>query len=172
LALVRRAQRGDLAAQRELIVAYQRRVAGFVYAVTNRNQDIEDLCQRILIRMLGGLASLREATQFEAWLFRIARRVCIDEIRRRKVRPVLMPLLAEHTEVAEQPTSVGSEELDALRYALAQLNEKDRVLLALLQEGRSCREISAVLRLNVTAVKARTHRARLRLRAHYESRVA
>ena len=32
--LVRRAQRGEPSAQRDLILAYQRRVAGFVYAMT------------------------------------------------------------------------------------------------------------------------------------------
>ena len=39
-AQVRRAQRGDESAMRELIVAYQRRVAGFVYAVTGRSDSV------------------------------------------------------------------------------------------------------------------------------------
>jgi RNA polymerase sigma-70 factor, ECF subfamily len=64
---------------------------------------------------------------------------------------------------------VDSEELDALRHALAQLRPKDRALLALVQEGRSHSEIAETCHTSVAAVKARLHRAREQLRQHYHS---
>ncbi|MEY2879184.1 MAG: hypothetical protein RLZZ15_1564 [Verrucomicrobiota bacterium] len=167
VALVRRAQKGEEAAQRELIVAYQHRVAGFVYAMTNRSDYVEDLSQQVFIKMFRALAGLQAPAQFESWLFRLARNTCIDQLRRQKLRRIFLPFQPEHEDVAEPAGAVGTEELDALRHALAQLRPAERALLALVQEGRSHAEIAETLDTSVSAVKARLHRAREHLREHY-----
>jgi len=166
--LVRRAQQGDEAAQRELIVAYQHRVAGFVFAMTNRSDTVEDLCQQVFIKMIRAVDRLQAPAQFESWLFRLARNTCIDQLRRQRLRRIFLPFAEEHENIPEPPGAVDSEELDALRHALAQLRPQDRALLALVQEGRSHAEISEILGTSVAAVKARLHRAREQLRAHYQ----
>ena len=167
--LVRRAQRGDEAALHELIVAYQNRVAGFVFAITNRRDQVEDLSQQIFIKMVRAIDGLQAPSQFESWLFRLARNTCIDQLRRQKLRRIFLPFADEHENIAEPPGAVDTEELDALRHALGQLRPQDRALLALVQEGRSHAEIARVLGTSVAAVKARLHRAREHLREHYQS---
>jgi RNA polymerase sigma-70 factor (ECF subfamily) len=166
--LVRRAQQGDEAAQRQLIISYQHRVAGFVYAITNRSDSVEDLAQQIFIKMVRALSRLQAPVQFESWLFRLARNTCIDHLRRQKLRRIFTPFAPEHEDVPEPPGAVDTEELDALRHALAQLRPQDRALLALVQEGRSHAEIADMLSITVAAVKARLHRARDHLRQHYQ----
>jgi len=166
---VRRAQRGDEAAMRELIVAYQRRVAGFVYAITGRSDSIEDLAQMVFVKMARAINRLKAPEQFESWLFRLARNTCIDHLRRQKLRRIFTPFAPEHENVPEPDGAVDSEELDALRHALEQLRPKDRALLALVQEGRSHAEIAEICKTSVAAVKARLHRAREELRQHYQS---
>jgi RNA polymerase sigma-70 factor (ECF subfamily) len=165
--LVRRAQRGDEGAQRELILAYQHRVAGFVYAMTTRSDYVEDLSQQVFIKMIRALDRLEAPSQFESWLFRLARNTCIDQLRRQKLRRIFLPFGAEHENIPEPEGAVDTEELDALRHALAQLRPQDRALLALVQEGRSHAEIAEVLSTSIAAVKARLHRAREHLRKHY-----
>ena len=165
--LVRRAQKGDEAAQRELIVAYQHRVAGFVFAMTGRSDYVEDLAQQVFIKMIRALDGLQAPAQFESWLFRLARNTCIDQLRRQKLRRIFLPFGDEHKNIPEPPGAVGLEELDALRHALAQLRPHDRALLALVQEGCSHAEIAETLQTSVVAVKARLHRARQHLREHY-----
>lgn len=166
--LVRRAQKGDEAAQHELIVAYQHRVAGFIYAMTGRSDQVEDLAQQVFIKMIRALDRLEAPAQFESWLFRLARNTCIDQLRRQKLRRIFLPFGAEHENIAEPPGAVDTEELDALRHALAQLRPQDRALLALVQEGRSQAEIAAIFSTSVAAIKARLHRAREHLREHYQ----
>jgi RNA polymerase sigma-70 factor (ECF subfamily) len=166
---VRRAQRGDEAALRELIVSYQHRIAGFVYAITGRSDSVEDLAQTVFIKMARAIPRLKAPEQFEPWLFRLARNTCIDHLRRQKLRRIFIPFAPEHENVPEPPGAVDTEELDALRHALAQLRPRDRALLALVQEGRSHAEIAETFRTSVAAVKARLHRARERLREHYNS---
>ena len=166
---VRRAQRGDEVALRELIVAYQRRVAGFAFAITGRSDSVEDLAQMVFIKMVRAIGRLNAPEQFESWLFRLARNTCIDHLRRQKLRRIFTPFAPEHENVPEADGAVDSEELDALRHALAQLRPKDRALLALVQEGRSHAEIAETFKTSVAAVKARLHRAREQLRQHYNS---
>jgi RNA polymerase sigma-70 factor, ECF subfamily len=164
---VRLAQRGDEVAMRELIVSYQHRVAGFAYAITGRSDSIEDLVQMVFVKMARAIDRLKAPEQFESWLFRLARNTCIDHLRRQKLRRIFTPFTPEHENVPETSGAVGTEELDALRHALAQLRPKDRALLALVQEGRSHAEIAETFRTSVAAVKARLHRAREQLRQHY-----
>ena len=166
--LVRRAQRGEEAAQRAIIVSYQHRIAGFVYAMTGRSDAVEDIAQQIFIKMIRALDRLQAPAQFESWLFRLSRNTCIDHLRRQKLRRIFLPFGPEHENVPEPPGAVDSEELDALRHALAQIRPQDRALLALVQEGRSHAEIAATLKTSIAAVKARLHRAREQLRAHYQ----
>jgi len=113
--LVRRAQKGNEAAQRKLIISYQHRIAGFVYAITNRSDSVEDLAQQIFIKMVRALERLQAPAQFESWLFRLARNTCIDHLRRQKLRRIFMPFAPEHEDVPEPPGAVDTEELDALR---------------------------------------------------------
>src|SRR5476651_239064 len=149
--LVRRAQKGNEAAQRKLILSYQHRIAGFVYAITNRSDSVEDLAQQIFIKMVRALERLQAPAQFESWLFRLARNTCIDHLRRQKLRRIFMPFAPEHEDVPEPPGAVDTEELDAL-----------------VQEGRSHAEIAQALSITVAAVKARLHRAREQLRRYYQ----
>ena len=165
--LVRRAQAGDEAALRDLIVGYQRRIAGFVYAMLGRSDSIEDITQMVFIKMVRAIGRLQAPAQFESWLFRLARNTCIDHLRRQKLRRIFLPFAPEHENVPEPDGAVDSEELDALRHALSQLRPRDRALLALVQEGRSHAEIAQTLKTSVAAIKARLHRARERLRQHY-----
>jgi RNA polymerase sigma-70 factor (ECF subfamily) len=166
---VRRAQRGDEAALRELIVSYQHRIAGFTYAITGRSDSVEDIVQMVFVKMARAIERLKAPEQFESWLFRLARNTCIDYLRRQRLRKMFVPFAPEHENVAEPEGAVDAEELDALRHALAQLRPKDRALIALVQEGRSHAEIADTLRTSVAAVKARLHRAREQLRQFYYS---
>lgn len=166
--LVRRAQNGAESAQRDLILLYQHRVAGFVYAMIGRSDVVEDLTQQVFIKMVRAIGRLHAPAQFESWLFRLARNTCIDHLRRQKLRRIFTPFAPEHENVPEPPGAVDTEELDALRHALAQLRPQDRALLALVQEGRSHAEIAGTLNSSVAAVKARLHRAREQLRRYYQ----
>jgi RNA polymerase sigma-70 factor (ECF subfamily) len=166
--LVRRAQKGEEAAQRALILSYQRRVAGFIYAIAGRSDSIEDLAQTVFIKMVRGLDRLHDPAQFEAWLFRLARNACIDYLRRQRLRRIFTPFIAEHTDIPEPPGAVDTEELDALRHALSRLRPADRALLALAQEGRSQAEMAKITGTSVVVIKARLHRARERLRENYQ----
>lgn len=169
VALVAAARRGDETAQRRLIQAYQERIAAFVYTVIGSTADIDDIAQHILLRMLAGLPRLREGTRFEAWLFRLARNVCISHLRRSRWRRFFLPLDQSHTETVEAPRDYDPSFADALQHALQQLSATDRAILALAMDGRSYEEMQKSLGKSLGAIKVMLHRARERLKRHYHS---
>lgn len=168
-ALVAAAREGHEAAQRRLILAYQERIAGFVYTFTGSTADIDDITQQVLLRMLDGLPGLREDARFEAWLFRLARNVCVDHFRRSRWRRFFSPLEKIHTETVAAPGDYDPALADALQHALQQLSPPDRAILALAADGRSHEEMQQTLGKSLTAIKVMLHRARERLKRHYHS---
>lgn len=167
-ALVTPARQGNEAAQRRLILIYQVRIAAFVYTVIGSSAEIDDVTQQILLRMLASLPKLRDDTRFEAWLFRLARNVCIDHLRRERWRRLFSPLERGHEEAIPAATGCDPALIDALQHALRQLSPGDRTILALAADGRSQEEMQQTLGKSSAAVKVMLHRARERLKAHYQ----
>ena len=102
-ALIRRAQDGSEAALEVLISRFQDRIAGFVYSLIGRDDAIEDLCHDIFIKMISGLSGLKNPESFEAWLFRIARNVAMDSLRRKRLWRMFVPFEPKHEQIAEAP---------------------------------------------------------------------
>ena len=92
LALVQRAQAGDLAAQSDLVRSYDRRISGFVRSFIRQRDGIEDVVQMVFIKMVQRLTRLREPAVFESWLFTLARNTALDFLRRCRCRPVTVEL--------------------------------------------------------------------------------
>jgi RNA polymerase sigma-70 factor, ECF subfamily len=167
--LVAEGKNGDTSAMEALIQAYQARVAGFVFASVSDGQAVEDLCQTIFYKMLLALPRLRTAEKFEPWLFRIARNVCFDYLRRRRLRRIFLPWkdaddqFASAPEVASDPAK--GRRIDAFRQALTKLPRRQRELIALLQDDRlSYEQLAEITNSSVSSVKSRLFRARRQLR--------
>ncbi|MBI5382240.1 MAG: sigma-70 family RNA polymerase sigma factor [Opitutae bacterium] len=168
--LVRRAQAGNMSAQNALIVAYQARLAGFVYAMLGRAAPVDDLCQDVLIKMLKGLPRLLDPALFEPWLFRLARNACIDHTRRERWRR-MFTFFDPATD--DPPVFVDTdkrERIEALLALLQRLPARDRTLLLMAQEGLSLAEMARATGTTTTTIKTRLHRARERLRDLYAKR--
>src|SRR3954468_5381312 len=86
IALVQRANRGDGAAQAELVNRYTRRIAGFIRGIIRQPDAVEDVTQMVFIKMFRRLGRLRDPAVFESWLFTLARNTGLDFIRRRSCR--------------------------------------------------------------------------------------
>ena len=158
------ARKGDDRALEEIIRHYQDRVARFIVSIVGRDADYEDLCQLTFVKMSLALPKLRSVDIFEGWLFRIARNVCMDHLRRLKWRRVFVPFTREHEEVAlEEPDDPGLYR--AFEAALVQLPSDQRELIALLRERDwSYAQLAEITGSTVSAVGTRLFRARSNLR--------
>ncbi|MCY4508005.1 MAG: sigma-70 family RNA polymerase sigma factor, partial [Acidobacteria bacterium] len=84
--LVDRCRGGDDLAWEWLVRRCQGRVYGLAYHYLGSVEDARDVAQEAFVRVYRQLGSF-EGDRFMAWLLRITRNLCIDQLRRRKTRP-------------------------------------------------------------------------------------
>lgn len=173
--LVRAFQQGDEKAFEQLIRRYQRQVANLIYLTLGNRQEVEDLSQEVFIRVHRSLARFEQDASFYSWLHRITVNLCIDEIRRRKIkRTFSLETITEPALHGEQKPTRGAaasdgvldgEKREVILKALQKLSAVHRTAVVLREyEDLSYDEIAKVLDISTQAVKSRIFRAREELR--------
>ena len=84
--LIRAAQRGDQDAFEQLVRAYDKGVLRLALNLLRNPDDARDVYQEAFLRAYRNLHSFRFDCSFQTWVSRIATNVCLDQLRRRKVR--------------------------------------------------------------------------------------
>ncbi len=180
---VRRALDGDDAAFAVLVRRYERGLYNVAYRMVRDAELAKDLTQDIFIRVHGALAKYDPVYPFTSWIYRVASNLCIDHIRRKKLKTVSLDApvsLGDDETVTRDVEDPGQDpegellETDRarlLREALDDLPEAHRLVLLLRhQRDLSYDEIALTLDLPLGTVKARIHRAREALRKVLEKR--
>lgn len=165
VAIVVRAQRGEMAAQSELVRRYTVRISAFVRPILFQPSSVEDVVQMVFIKMVRRLSLLRDPAVFESWLFKLSRNTAVDFLRRRRCRPTMV----SDERMFEQAPDTSSERpvaeiMEALTLALTRLSPVDRNLVTMIVEGNSYQTVAAREGLTVGAVKVRLNRVRPFLR--------
>ncbi len=149
---------------------YQARIHALAISYVRNREEARDVAQEIFVRVYRKLSSFRDQENFLPWLLRLARNVCIDHLRRAKVRPAQagVPLedAPETTDPRRTPEAAAeSEESRRLIYrALDQLSEANREIILLKEiQGLKLEEIASMLDIPLGTVKSRSNRARLEL---------
>jgi RNA polymerase sigma-70 factor, ECF subfamily len=163
--LIARGQAGDEEALEQIIRDYQRRVAGIVISIVGNDDDWQDLCQQIFVKMVLSLPRLKQAEVFEPWLFKIARNSCFDYLRRRRSRWLFAPWERWHDSIAAEMPHRAESRSAALEAAIERLPSDQRELMTLMRSGHwSSRRLALMTGDSVAAIKSRIFRARRRLR--------
>jgi len=166
LDLARRARRGDATAFDQLVLRFHRPVLRFCWRLL-RSADAEDLAQDTFVRAFVHFERFDPERPVLPWLMAIARRLCLDVLRRRKVMAGLeaMPV-SDHTAPSAEREASAREELRRLDRALDALSEGPREAIILFHiEEMSYRDIAAALEVPVGTVMTWLHRGRAQLKA-------
>jgi len=165
---------GDTEAFRALIETHQLRVIGTVAKMLGDDTDAEDIAQQVFIRVWNSAGRYTPTAKFTTWLFKIARNLVFNEMRRRKRHPA-MPIERGEEEREMQLPDPGAPAPDAsmmdgelqaaIQEAIDSLPEVQRMAIVLRRyEELSYEEIAEVMQLSVPAVKSTLFRARADLR--------
>lgn len=84
--LIRAAQRGDQAAFERLVRQYDQNVLRLAMNLLRSPEDAYDVYQEAFLRVFRNLDSFRFDCSFHTWLYRIVTNLCLDHLRKRKVR--------------------------------------------------------------------------------------
>jgi len=173
--LVERCQSGDAAAFDSLVAKYAPQVYNLAYRMVGHPEDAEDMAQAVFIRVFRAIKSFRGTSSFNTWLYRVATNVCLDELKRRKRRPVSTEWPREEDVPLDPPSAAAvdpetavlrRERQELVQRAIQSLPESQRVVLVLADiQGLSYDEISEALGASLGTVKSRLNRARLALKS-------
>ncbi len=86
--LVQRAQSGDRAAMDQLLRNHYDRVYAVCRRITGHDADAADAAQEALIAIVRSLDRFDGRSSVSTWIYRIATNASLDELRRRRRRPV------------------------------------------------------------------------------------
>ena len=85
-ALIRAAQNGDARAFEELVRMYDQNVLRLALNLLRSPEDANDIYQEAFLRVFKNLHTFRFDCSFHTWLYRIVTNLCLDALRKRKVR--------------------------------------------------------------------------------------
>ncbi len=163
--VIQACREGDFSRYSFLVEKYSRAVFGICLGLLSNLQDAEDLTQEVLIKGMREIGGLRAGGQFKPWIFRIARNLSIDTLRRRKVgQQVLVKVQGQQM---EQP---DKQDFGFLEKAIGLLPEQFRMPLMLYYfQDLSSDAVAETLGISPAGVNSRLSRARKLLREILES---
>lgn len=184
--LVERLKRRDEAAFSQFVLVYQQRVYSLLARMLANREEAKDVAQDVFLSVFKNIDSFRGDAKLSTWLYRVAVNHCKNRIKmldRRSARK--HDVIDEAREGAVSDGGVlggrparpdeaaqGSELEQAVRKALASLDEEHRELIVLRDlEGLAYEEIVTITGLPDGTVKSRLHRARAALKEAVEKSV-
>ena len=173
--LIKAIQAGDHNAFESLVRRYQRQVANLIYVTMGNRDDVDDIAQEVFIRVYRSLPRFKFDASFFSWIYRITMNLCIDEIRKRKVRKVLsLDFLTEDAleksrkskdHIMPSDLLLTDERREVVQSALQRLKPEHREILVLREyQDLGYSEIAETLDISLEAVKSRIFRARSELK--------
>jgi RNA polymerase sigma-70 factor (ECF subfamily) len=160
---LRRAQKGDERAWRDLIARYQQPVHALIWRLLagRARHRVEDLVQETFVRVLRALPRFdpNGPASLQTWMLTIATRLALNEMR----RPEMTELVGEPPVEDRSPerARLGA----AIAAGMATLSDQHRAVLVLREyHGLDYSEIASALELDLGTVKSRLSRARAALR--------
>ncbi|RPH72658.1 sigma-70 family RNA polymerase sigma factor, partial [bacterium] len=142
---------------------------------------VDDLVQRVLLQLVKGLGSLRDAERLHAWVYRTARNILVDYYRSSGARREVASGDTEDLATAETPERQGSpgerdesaalqELAGCLEPLLRQLPAAYREAITLADlEGMNQADAAKRAGLSVSGMKSRVQRGRKQLRSVLEA---
>ena len=178
--LVAQAKSGCSSAFAELYERDRLRIYHTAFRILRNRQDAEDAAQQSFQRAFTNLSRFREDSTFSTWVTRIAINEALMLLRQRRAPT---PLSDSNNDDAQAPSALDlpderptpeevlleNELRAAVTHAVSHLRENLRIVVHLRElQGLTSAETARRLGLTVSAVKARSFRARCYLRQHLE----
>jgi RNA polymerase sigma-70 factor (ECF subfamily) len=176
---VARLRKGDPEALGALLERYQNRLYRYLLRMVREPASADDLFQQTWLRVAEKVQQYDARRSFEPWLFRVARNLAIDYLRRYRPESLDEPLPSGESR-GDHISSPGETALDRMivQERAARLAEAMQLLSAMYREVLTLRfeeemkleEIAEVLDAPLSTVKTRLRRAledlRRKLEAH------
>jgi RNA polymerase sigma-70 factor, ECF subfamily len=179
-ALIRAAQGGDADAFEQLVRAYDQSVLRLAMNLLRSPEDARDVYQEAFLRVYRNLHAFRFDCSFSTGLYRIVSNLCLDQLRKRKVRKEEPASLAtregqldrfefvaeERADVDPQRRLMSAQINSKISEVLGNLTERERLVFEMRHyQGMRLRSIGEALGTTEEAAKNCLFRATQKMRA-------
>lgn len=179
MALVRAAQKGDMAGFEALVARHRDKLYGRAFSMMRNEEEAIDLSQEAWVKGWQRLAQFQGESSFATWMTRIVINLCLDQLRRQK-RQRAESIEAMDQEYGEgglerqmpvvNPNPAAGLERGELRQridrAMEQLSYEHRTVLILHEfEEMEYKEIAKTMGCSIGTVMSRLFYARRKLAA-------
>jgi len=156
---------GDRRAFGVLVERYQGIVWRTAWRYTCNSEDARDICQMVFLKLYEAGPRYRNTAAFRTYLFRIANNVCIDHYRKKRhTSEIDTAEMADTAPLSDERHEEREHELK-LRFAIAQLPERQRRAVVLRYEADlPVKEIAITMGITRKAVERLLAHAREALR--------
>jgi len=172
-------RQGDVVVLETLVEQYQYRLVRYLVSLLGRRDGVDDFVQETWLRVLERGESYDGHSRFEPWLFRVARNIALDAMRK---GPMFSLDSNEGDGVRSSPASgapspytlaARTQDAERLAHSLQTLEPVYREALVLrFQEDLSLQEISVIVGAPVSTVASRIYRGLATLRPQFEGEIA
>ena len=164
---LQQAARGDQAAFAGLVREHQGMVFSICWHYLHDRAAAEELAQEVFLSMHQSLDQIESGAHLTRWLRRVTTHRCIDQTRRRKLRPRVG--LDQAPEPSSPPQRTDPMLAGLLERLVAGLPDRARMIVILrFQEEMEPAEIAEALGIPVGTVKSNLHRSLAVLRSKLE----
>ena len=191
--LVRKAKKGDQRAFSLLVKKYESTVYNFAFKVCRNEEKAAETLQDTFVNVYRKLDQFNGKAKFSTWLYQIVTNNCLMKRRRSKLDESSVSIdspeggreesepegdgaqLQALVSMKQTPQDevVNKELREILDTAILKLPVEHRIVFILRDvEGRSAEEAAKILKISVSAVKSRLHRARGFLRGQLQEYIA
>ncbi len=152
----RRIKDGDFHAAEQLMEKYRESLFNFIFRMMFNYHAAEDIFQETWLRVIEKIDRYNPRYPFNFWLFRIARNICLDSLRKAKRRTMKQIFLASKTVELPNESELEKEKLKAI---LTRTSPKIREVIILRYfQQYDLAEISSILGAPIGTVKSRLNR--------------
>jgi RNA polymerase sigma factor (sigma-70 family) len=174
---------GEVAAFHRLYALVAPRILAYLISLIGERAGAEDLLQLTFLKVHQSRSSYVRDADPVPWIYTIAHRTCLDELRKKKRAPVKLTSDGELPGEPRAGLRGQAEEIEArdddgtsARISLADLdglppNQKEALLLTKVH-GHSVSQAATIAGTTPGAIKLRAHRAYVTLRQRITSRTA
>jgi len=149
----------------ELVKANHTSILRICRAYLYEPSQADDLYQEILYQIWKSIQSFKEQAKMSTWIYRIAVNTAINfNLKNKKHQYQSMPDL--YSVPYEETLSQKQEQevkLDKLRYCISQLEAQDRLIISLVLENKSYKEIAEITGISITNTGVKISRIKTRL---------
>jgi RNA polymerase sigma-70 factor (ECF subfamily) len=179
--LIRDAQRGNRAAFDALVRQYDQPVLRLALHLTGSPHEAQDVYQEAFLKAYRYLPNFRFECSFYTWIYRIVTNICLDQMRRKKVRKEdsgiitdreggevdLLAQVSDIRSMADPHRELQRQEIGTqIEQALDTLTPRERMVFELKHyEGLRLRTIGEMLHTTEETAKNTLFRATKKLRA-------